>query len=231
MTAVCAVNRKRAGAGVHRRAADRGRGSGRRHDERPGRMERQPEDLRHGEVRPTQPRGLDERSDPAGSQGGAARRIRGICELTLSVRSTAPSTTLVACLFDVGPDSMARIITHEPLTLTGLAPDQDRNATWKLQAAGYDLPPDHRLIAGCHQQGRPLLVRERRRQHHNDHLPPRQRRKPGVAPGLTWSPGRGRPSCPPPSRPSAHVCHRGAPSRSLPGDCLRVAHVHTRPGC
>ncbi|MFI5831484.1 CocE/NonD family hydrolase [Streptomyces sp. NPDC051578] len=87
-------------------------------------------------------------SDPiqADSPGGAARRIRGICDLTLSVRSTADSTTLVAYLFDVGPDRMARIITHEPLTLSGLTPEQDRSATWKLQAAGYDLPPDHRLM-------------------------------------------------------------------------------------
>ncbi|MFF0110060.1 CocE/NonD family hydrolase [Streptomyces hirsutus] len=82
----------------------------------------------------------------AGSHGGAARRIRGICELALTVRSTARSTTLVACLFDLGPDSMARIITHEPLTLTDLAPDRDHSATWKLQAAGYDLPQDHRLM-------------------------------------------------------------------------------------
>ncbi|MEU1940470.1 alpha/beta fold hydrolase [Streptomyces coeruleorubidus] len=87
-------------------------------------------------------------SDPiaADSHAGAARQIRGICELMLTVRSTAPSTTLVAYLFDLGPDSMARIITHEPLTLADLAPDQDQSATWKLQAAGYDLPPDHQLM-------------------------------------------------------------------------------------
>ncbi|MEU6896153.1 alpha/beta fold hydrolase [Streptomyces sp. NPDC046557] len=83
---------------------------------------------------------------PTDGRGGAARRIRGICELTLTVRNTAPSTTLVAYLFDLGPDSMARIITHEPLTLTDLTPDRDHRATWKLQAAGYDLPQDHRLM-------------------------------------------------------------------------------------
>ncbi|OKK22892.1 hypothetical protein AMK16_00965 [Streptomyces sp. CB00455] len=82
----------------------------------------------------------------ARSQGGTARRIRGIPELTLTVRSTAPSTTLVAYLFDLGPDDTARIITHEPLTLAGLTPGQDRAATWKLQAAGYDMADGHRLM-------------------------------------------------------------------------------------
>jgi predicted acyl esterase len=77
---------------------------------------------------------------------GPARRIRGIPELTLGVRSTAPATTLVAYLFDVGPDDTARIVTHEPLTLTGLDPDQDRDATWRLQAAGYDVAGGHRLM-------------------------------------------------------------------------------------
>ncbi|MFI0231705.1 alpha/beta fold hydrolase [Streptomyces sp. NPDC017086] len=86
-------------------------------------------------------------SDPitADSRGGAARRIRGVPELTLTVRGTDASATLVAYLFDVGPDGTARIITHEPLTLTGLTPGQERAATWKLQAAGYDLADGHRL--------------------------------------------------------------------------------------
>ncbi|MFC9132327.1 alpha/beta fold hydrolase [Streptomyces sp. NPDC057099] len=82
----------------------------------------------------------------SGSGTGEARRIRGIPELTLTVRSSADSTTLVAYLYDVSPDDTARIITHEPLTLTGLTPGQDRTSTWRLQAAGYDLPADHRLM-------------------------------------------------------------------------------------
>ncbi|MEU4277388.1 alpha/beta fold hydrolase [Streptomyces tanashiensis] len=76
----------------------------------------------------------------------AARRVRGIPELTLTVRSTARATTLVALLFDVSADDSARIITHEPLTLTDLTPGQDLTATWKLQPAGYDLAADHRLM-------------------------------------------------------------------------------------
>ncbi|MGW7421257.1 alpha/beta fold hydrolase [Streptomyces sp. NPDC054813] len=83
---------------------------------------------------------------PVGREGAAARRIRGIPELTLTVRSTADSTTLVAYLFDVSPDNTARIVTHEPLTLTGLTADQDRTVTWKLQAAGYDVATEHRLM-------------------------------------------------------------------------------------
>ncbi|MEU4067621.1 CocE/NonD family hydrolase [Streptomyces wedmorensis] len=82
---------------------------------------------------------------PAGAKG-AARRVRGVPELTLTVRSSATSTTLVAYLFDVSSDETARIITHEPLTLTDLTPGQDRTVTWRLQAAGYDLAADHRLM-------------------------------------------------------------------------------------
>ncbi|MEU0336752.1 CocE/NonD family hydrolase [Streptomyces sp. NPDC006193] len=82
----------------------------------------------------------------ADGQGGAARRIRGIPELTLAVRSSARSTTLVAYLFDLAPDDTARLITHEPLTLADLTPGQEHSATWTLQAAGYDLGQDHRLM-------------------------------------------------------------------------------------
>ncbi|WP_405827922.1 CocE/NonD family hydrolase [Streptomyces sp. NBC_00105] len=76
----------------------------------------------------------------------AARRIRGVPELTLTLRSSAAATTLVAYLFDVSPDNTARIITHEPLTLSELSTGEDRNVTWQLQAAGYDLVPNHRLM-------------------------------------------------------------------------------------
>ncbi|MFD6229115.1 CocE/NonD family hydrolase C-terminal non-catalytic domain-containing protein [Streptomyces sp. NPDC060232] len=75
-----------------------------------------------------------------------ARRIRGVPELTLTVRSSADATTLVAYLFDVGPDDTARIITHEPVTLRDLSSGENRDTTWKLQAAGYDIAPDHRLM-------------------------------------------------------------------------------------
>ncbi|WP_424216057.1 alpha/beta fold hydrolase (plasmid) [Streptomyces sp. BI20] len=78
--------------------------------------------------------------------GGAARRIRGIPELTLAVRSTVETTTLVAYLFDAAPDGTARVITHEPVTLTDLTPGQDRNVSWRLQAAGHDVPAGHRLL-------------------------------------------------------------------------------------
>ncbi|MEU6624044.1 alpha/beta fold hydrolase [Streptomyces litmocidini] len=77
---------------------------------------------------------------------GTGRRVRGVPELTLTVRSTTESTTLVAYLFDVASDDTARIITHEPLTLTDLTPGQDRIATWRLQAAGYDVAAGHRLM-------------------------------------------------------------------------------------
>ncbi|MEU6193242.1 CocE/NonD family hydrolase C-terminal non-catalytic domain-containing protein [Streptomyces sp. NPDC047061] len=81
-------------------------------------------------------------SDP----GTAARRIRGVPELALTVRSSASSTTLVAYLFDLRPDGTARIITHEPCTLGELTPRQDRHVVWRLQAAGYDVAAGHRLM-------------------------------------------------------------------------------------
>ncbi|KQV13816.1 alpha/beta fold hydrolase [Kitasatospora sp. Root107] len=80
-----------------------------------------------------------------GSDGQTARRLRGVPRVRLTVRSTAASTTLVAYLFDVGPDDTARIIAHEPYTLTDLTPDQDTTVDWDLQAAAYDVPADHRL--------------------------------------------------------------------------------------
>ncbi|WP_225799062.1 alpha/beta fold hydrolase [Streptomyces sp. NK15101] len=78
---------------------------------------------------------------------GAARRIRGVPQLRLAVRSgSAASVTIVAYLFDVSADNTARIITHEPLTLTNLTAGEDHTVTWRLQAAGYDLAAGHRLM-------------------------------------------------------------------------------------
>ncbi|MER7949361.1 CocE/NonD family hydrolase [Streptomyces sp. NPDC096079] len=76
----------------------------------------------------------------------AARRVRGVPELTLTVRSTATETTLVAYLFDVSADHTARIITHEPFTFTELTPGENRTAVWRLQPAAYDLAAEHRLM-------------------------------------------------------------------------------------
>jgi predicted acyl esterase len=82
----------------------------------------------------------------AADGGGTARRIRGVPSLALTVRSTAAAATLVAYLFDVGPDDTARIISHEPLTLLDLTPGEDRSVSWRLQAAGYDVADGHRLM-------------------------------------------------------------------------------------
>lgn len=88
----------------------------------------------------TGPLSADADADPK-----AARRIRGLPHVRLTVRSSAASTTLVAYLFDVAADSTARIITHEPYTLSDLVSDQDVTITWDLQAAAYDVPAGHRL--------------------------------------------------------------------------------------
>ncbi|MFJ1584240.1 CocE/NonD family hydrolase C-terminal non-catalytic domain-containing protein [Streptomyces sp. NPDC088197] len=82
---------------------------------------------------------------PAGADPHVARRIRGIPEVRLTVRSSAASTTLVAYLFDIAEDRTARIVTHEPYTLSDLVPGQDTTVTWQLQAAAYDVPVGHRL--------------------------------------------------------------------------------------
>lgn len=74
-----------------------------------------------------------------------ARRVRGIPRVHLTVRGTADAATLVAYLFDVAEDDSARIITHEPYTLTSLTPNRDVAVAWDLQAAAYDLPAGHRL--------------------------------------------------------------------------------------
>ncbi|WP_369148745.1 CocE/NonD family hydrolase C-terminal non-catalytic domain-containing protein [Streptomyces sp. R44] len=79
-------------------------------------------------------------------EGASGRRVRGVPRLRLTVRSTATSACLIAHLFDVAEDDTARIITHEPLNVYGLTPDQDRTVTWKLQAAAYDIAAGHRLI-------------------------------------------------------------------------------------
>ncbi|MFE0648672.1 alpha/beta fold hydrolase [Streptomyces sp. NPDC059534] len=83
--------------------------------------------------------------DPEG-RGRAGRRVRGIPRLRLTVRSTAASATLVAHLLDVSDDDTARIVTHEPLNVYGLTPEQDTTVTWELQAAAYDIPAGHRLM-------------------------------------------------------------------------------------
>ncbi|MFF9350813.1 CocE/NonD family hydrolase [Streptomyces sp. NPDC014734] len=74
------------------------------------------------------------------------RRIRGAATVRLAVRSDeADAATLVAYLFDVDADDSARLITHEPFTVTDLRPDTDRTVNWTLQPAAYDLPDGHRL--------------------------------------------------------------------------------------
>ncbi|WP_245727808.1 CocE/NonD family hydrolase C-terminal non-catalytic domain-containing protein [Streptomyces vietnamensis] len=79
-------------------------------------------------------------------EGTAGRRVRGIPRLRLTVRSTAASACLIAHLFDVAEDDTARIVTHEPLNVYGLTPEQDRTVTWELQAAAYDIAAGHRLM-------------------------------------------------------------------------------------
>ncbi|MFB7926620.1 CocE/NonD family hydrolase C-terminal non-catalytic domain-containing protein, partial [Streptomyces sp. NPDC056081] len=74
------------------------------------------------------------------------RRIRGAARIELTVRvEEGDAATLVAYLFDVDPDGNARIITHEPLTITGLDTGTDRTVDWTLQPAAHDLADGHRL--------------------------------------------------------------------------------------
>lgn len=97
-------------------------------------------DRRHALVWTTAPLTAPEGGDAAG------RRIRGVPRLRLTVRSTAASASLIAHLFDVAEDDTARIVTHEPLNVYGLTPEEDRTVTWRLQAAAYDIAAGHRLM-------------------------------------------------------------------------------------
>ncbi|MFD7641293.1 CocE/NonD family hydrolase [Kitasatospora sp. NPDC059795] len=80
------------------------------------------------------------------TSAAGARRVRGVPELTLTVTPAGSSATLVAYLFDLAPDGTARIITHEPLTVTDVASGESRTVTWRLQAAAYDVAEDHKLL-------------------------------------------------------------------------------------
>ncbi|MFB7476543.1 CocE/NonD family hydrolase [Kitasatospora sp. NPDC056184] len=74
------------------------------------------------------------------------RRIRGAARLRLAVGTDeGDAASLVAYLFDLAPDGSARIITHEPLTVTGLSTGTERTVDWTLQPAAYDLRDGHRL--------------------------------------------------------------------------------------
>ncbi|MFE3073998.1 alpha/beta fold hydrolase [Streptomyces sp. NPDC059247] len=80
-------------------------------------------------------------TSPAG-----ARRVRGIPRVHLTLTPAAGSATLVAYLFDLAPDGTARIITHEPHTLTGAEAGRPVDVSWNLQAASYDLAADHKVL-------------------------------------------------------------------------------------
>ncbi|WP_335934663.1 CocE/NonD family hydrolase [Streptomyces sp. PTD5-9] len=84
-------------------------------------------------------------TDPLTGRDGVARRIRGAAAVHLTVRSSAEATTLVAYLYDVDPDGIARIIAHEPYTASGLTPNVNSAIGWRLQTTAYDLPAGHRL--------------------------------------------------------------------------------------
>lgn len=73
------------------------------------------------------------------------RKVRGTPVVQLTVASTTTEATLVAYLFDVAADNTARIITHEPYTVTELTPGEGRTVRWQLQSACYDIPAGHRL--------------------------------------------------------------------------------------
>ncbi|MER5965301.1 CocE/NonD family hydrolase C-terminal non-catalytic domain-containing protein [Streptomyces sp. NPDC002057] len=92
------------------------------------------------------PAGESAAGERAAGEGAAGRRVRGIPRLRLTVRSTATSASLYAHLLDVSEDDTARIISHEPLNVYGLTPEQDTTVTWNLQAAAYDIADGHRLM-------------------------------------------------------------------------------------
>jgi predicted acyl esterase len=71
---------------------------------------------------------------------------RRIPRLRLTATSVDRAATLVAYLFDLARDGTARIITHEPYTLTTPETGQGTTVTWQLQASAYDVAEDHRVM-------------------------------------------------------------------------------------
>ncbi|MFF2025071.1 alpha/beta fold hydrolase [Streptomyces sp. NPDC058171] len=84
-------------------------------------------------------------TDPLTGSDKVARRIRGAATVRLTLRSSTDAATVIAYLYDIAPDGTARLVTHEPLTVTGLTPKTDATVGWTLQAVSYDLPDGHRL--------------------------------------------------------------------------------------
>ncbi|WSR19756.1 hypothetical protein OG457_44660 [Streptomyces sp. NBC_01207] len=98
-------------------------------DDGPAGVEGKPENLRHREVRPPLP-----------------RRVHGVPRDRLPLTPAGEAATLVAYLFGLAPDGSARIITHQPRTLTGAPAGRPVEVSWDLQAAAYDLAADHEVM-------------------------------------------------------------------------------------
>ncbi|WP_044377858.1 CocE/NonD family hydrolase [Streptomyces noursei] len=73
-------------------------------------------------------------------------KVRGIPRLRLTYQPSTANATFIAYLFDAAPGGNASLITHAPFTTLGAAPGEPIAADIELQAAGYDVPAEHRLM-------------------------------------------------------------------------------------
>ncbi|MFI2433135.1 alpha/beta fold hydrolase [Streptomyces sp. NPDC018693] len=74
-----------------------------------------------------------------------AQHIRGTATLHTTLTPTAPSGTLVAYLYDVGPLGIGRLVSNAPYTFHGRTPGEPFGVDLELFSTAYDVPAGHRL--------------------------------------------------------------------------------------
>lgn len=75
-------------------------------------------------------------------------RLRGAGKLNLWVQSKAQKIQLIAHLYDVDESGTGTLITHGPVTLYDLKPNEPREVKFDLVTTSYDIPKGHRLGLG-----------------------------------------------------------------------------------
>ncbi|WP_374985014.1 alpha/beta fold hydrolase [Streptomyces fradiae] len=74
-----------------------------------------------------------------------AQRVRGTARLHTTLTPTAPSGTLVAYLYDVGPLGVGKLVSNAPYTFHGRTPGEPFTVDLELFSTAYDVPAGHRL--------------------------------------------------------------------------------------
>lgn len=75
----------------------------------------------------------------------AAKRLRGISRLRVTVTPSAANGTLIGYLYDVDAKGTGRLITHRPISFRDARPGAPVPIDLALSAAAYDIPAGHRI--------------------------------------------------------------------------------------